>query len=114
LKETSVRRLKDLYQEYLRVKRDVPSEKEFEEFSLKKMGRPLKIGEDLDKQVREYIIYMRSTGTAVNTAVDISCAEGILMHENASMLSSVDLNKGWAQYLLHRMGYVKRKATTKA
>ena len=30
------------------------------------------------------------------------------------MLSRVDLNKGWAQYLLHRMGYVKRKATTKA
>ena len=57
---------------------------------------------------------MRSTGTAVNTAVVISCAEGILMHEDACMLSRVDLNKGWAQYLLHRMGFVKRKATTKA
>jgi len=72
------------------------------------------IGEELDKQVREYIVYMRSTGTAVNTAVVISCAEGILMHEDASLLPRVDLNKGWAQYLLHRMGYVKRKATTKA
>ena len=79
-----------------------------------KNGRPLKIGENLDKQVMEYVSYIRSTGTAVNTAVVMSCAEGILMHEDASMLSRVDLNKGWAQYLLHRMGFVKRKATTKA
>ena len=56
---------------------------------------------------------MRSTGTAVNTAVVMSCAEGILMHEDASLLSRVDLNKGWAQYVLHRMGFVKCKAITK-
>ena len=57
---------------------------------------------------------MRSTGTAVNTVVVMSFTEGILMHEDASMLSRVDLNKGWAQYLLHRTGFIKRKATTKA
>ena len=72
----------------------------------------MKIGENLDKQVMEYVSYMRSTGTAVNTVVVMSCAEGTLMHEDASMLSRVDLNKGWARYLLHRMGFVKRKATT--
>ena len=44
----------------------------------------------------------------------MSCAEGILMHEDASMLSRVDLNKGCSQYLLHQMGFVKRKATTMA
>ena len=66
-----------------------------------KNGRPLKIGENLDKQVMEYVFYMRSTSTAVNTAVVMSYAEGILIHENASMLSRVGLNKGWAQYLLH-------------
>lgn len=114
LKETSVRRLKNLYQDHLRVERVPPSEEDFGMFSSKKNGRPLKIGEELDKQVREYVADMRSTGTNVNTSVVIACAEGILMHENADMLSRVDLNKGWAQYLLHRMGYVKRKATTKA
>ena len=56
---------------------------------------------------------MRSTGTAFNTAVVISCAEGILMPEDASTLSRVDLNKGWKQYLLNQMGFVKCKATTK-
>ena len=44
----------------------------------------------------------------------MSCAEDILMHEDANMLSRVYLNKGWAQCLLHQMGFVKCKATTKA
>ena len=59
--------------------------KEFEEFSSTINGCPLKI-EELDEQVTEYVTYMRSTGTAVNTAVVMSCAEGILMHEDASLL----------------------------
>ena len=58
--------------------------------------------------------YIRSTGTTVNTAVVIACAEGILMHEDAPLLTIVNLSKGWAQYLLQRMGYVKWKATSKA
>ena len=53
LNETSVHRLKNLYQEYLQVKGDVPSEKELKNFLQKKNGRPLKIGEELDKQVRD-------------------------------------------------------------
>jgi len=72
------------------------------------------IGNELDKQVQDYIAYMRSTGTAVNTAVVIACAEGILLHEAPDLLSRVNLNKGWAQYVLQKMGFVKRKATSKA
>ena len=72
------------------------------------------IGEELEKQVQEYINYMRSTGATVNTVVIRACAEGILMHEDANLLSRVDLSKGWAQYVLQRMGYVKQKATCKA
>lgn len=34
------------------------------------------------------------------------------MHEDPSMLSRLDLNKGWAQYLFHQIGFVT--ATTKA
>ena len=110
-KETTVRRLKNLYQDQLRVKREIPTA---EAFAGKKNGRPLLIGEELDKHVQECITYKRSTGTTVNTAVVIACAEGILMHEDAALLTRVNLSKGWAQYLLHRMGYVKRKATSKA
>ena len=109
LKETTVYRLKDLYlKEQLRVERDIPSVEDFVRFATKKNGCPLKIGEDLDKQVREYYMtYLRSTGTSINTTVVIASAEGILMHEDADLLSRVDLNKGWAQYLLH---YVKHQA----
>ena len=60
--------------------------------------------------MREYIAYLRSTSTSINTSVVI---EGILRYEHADLLSRVGLNKGWAQYLLQNMGYVKRKATTK-
>ena len=85
-----------------------------EAFAGKKLGRPLMIGEEMDKHVQEYITYMQYTGTTVNTVVVIACAEGILMHEDAALLTRVNLTKGWAQYLLQRMGYVKRKATNKA
>ena len=68
---------------------------------------------DLDKQVREYIANLRYTGTSINTSVVTASAEGILRHENADLLSMVDL-KGWPKYLLQRMCYVKHKATTKA
>jgi len=102
LKETTVRRLKNLYQDQLRVKCEVPIAEAFEG---KKQGRPLMIGEELDKHVQEYISYMRS-GIFVNTAVVIACVEGILMHFDAALLTRVNLSKGWAQYLLQRMGYV--------
>ena len=72
------------------------------------------IGEDLDKQVRDYIGHLRSTGVVVNTAVVIASAEGILMYKDSSLLSRINLTKGWAKYLLHRMGFVKRKTTSKA
>ena len=72
------------------------------------------IGEDLDKQIRDYVGYLRSTGAIVNTAVVIASAEGILMYKDPGLLSRINLTKGWAKYLLHRMGFVKRKATSKA
>ena len=37
----------------------------------KKMGRPLLIGEQADRQVQEYIRFLRATGSAVNTVVVI-------------------------------------------
>ena len=71
-------------------------------------------GDELDKQVRDYIGYLRSAGAVVNTSVVIASAKGILMHKDANLLLGIDLTKGWAKYLLNRMGYVKRKATSKA
>ena len=60
---------------------------EIQELPLKKSGRPLLLGEDLDKQVRDYVKYLREHSTAVNTAVVIAAAEGIVMNKNANLLS---------------------------
>ena len=61
----------------------------FTGFFAKKTGLLLMI-EDLDKQVRDYIGYLRSTGAVVNTAVVIASAEGILMYKDPSLLSRIN------------------------
>ena len=78
------------------------------------MGRPLLIGEQADRQVQEYICFLRVTGLAVNTVVVISAAEGILESIDANILQRVKLNKDWAKSLLTQMGMVKRRACSKA
>ena len=52
-----------------------------------KIGRPLFLGSDLDKQVREYVKYQWECGGVVNTAVVIAATEGIVMNKNANLLS---------------------------
>jgi len=47
-----------------------------------------------------YIRFLRVTGSAVNTAVMISAAEGILESIGANILKRVKLNKDWAKSLL--------------
>ena len=144
LKETTARRLKDLYKDTLKPKAkskkakpkdegsDVASEnsdeeptketepEEVKELPRKKTGRPLLLGADIDTQVQEYIKDVRRRGLAVNTSVVIGSAQGILLYKDANLLADnekgaeIELSKDWAKYLLKRMGFVKRKACSKA
>ena len=104
LKETTVRRWKDQYKAGLLLKDggsdDDSQSQECQELCLIKTGRPLKLGEELDKQVREYVQDLRAKGTAINTAVVIASAEGILLHKDANLLTQISLTDGWAKYLL--------------
>ena len=113
LKETTVRRLKTQYLEQVSRNDNSQQGESIQELPLKKNGRPLMLGE-LDQQVREYIRDLRAQGVVINTAVVLGAAEGIIMHKDANLLSSFNLTEGWAKYLLRRMGFVKRKGTTKA
>ena len=72
------------------------------------------LGEELDKQVREYVHDLRAMGVTINTAVVLASAEGIIMQKDANLLQSIELTEGWAKYLLQRIGFVKRNGTTKA
>ena len=98
-----------------------PKPEPIKELPRKKQGRPLLLPDELDHQVQEYIKDLRKRGLPVNTAVVIAAAEGILMNKNASLMSKngdggikVKLTDDWAKSLLKRMGYVKRKACSKA
>ena len=122
LKETTVRRLKNLYQlETKRASKNCSSLEEpsgVHELSHKKTGRPLLLGNDLDGQVQEYLKGLRKCGMPINTFIVIASARGIVMNKNANLLVSngggIDLTKDWAKYLLKRMGFVKRKACSKS
>ena len=79
-------------------------------------GRPLLVRDELDGQVQEYIKELRC-GTAVSSSVVIAAAEGIVMNKDANILcenGGIKLTEEWAKSLLSRMGYVKRKACSKA
>ena len=69
-------------------------------------------------QVRAYLQALQDNCAVVNNAIVIACAEGIVKNHNSSLLASngghIALTKSWGKRLLSRMGFVKRKATTKA
>ena len=65
-------------------------------------------------QVQEYIKDLRKAGSPVNTQIVIATAQDIILSKDANLLSNIELSKGWAEYLLKRNGFVKRKATRAA
>ena len=83
-----------------------------------KIGRPLLLGNDLDKQVREYVKYLRECVGVFNTAVVMTTAEGLVVNKNVNLLlcngGGILLTKSWVKYLVECMCMVKRKASTKA
>ena len=58
--------------------------------------------------------YLCATNSAVNTAVVIASAEGILLSKDAKILKGIELTKDWAKSLLIQMGMVKRRVSSKA
>ena len=71
---------------------------------MKKRGRSLLLGDDLDEKVRLYLKNVRKGGGVVSARIAMAAARGILL--------SYDKYRYWAYSLLTRMNFVKRKATT--
>ena len=117
LKESTVRGWKKEYNELVKKKRS--REKLLvKSLSCAKKGRPLMLGSTLDKQVQAYLITTREAGGVVNSEVAIAAAMGIVRKQDSNLLAQngghIALTRDWARSLLGRMGYVKRKANTKA
>ena len=72
----------------------------------------------LDKEVQAYIQETCKIGSVVNARIAIGCATGILRRRNSDLLivngEHVVLTKEWPCYILHHLGYVKRKSNSKA
>ena len=75
----------------------------------KRMGRALLLGDELDKQVQEYIKSLRNGHAVVNTAIVLAVAEGIVKGHDANLLPSVELTRDWAKCLMKRMGLTSVK-----
>jgi len=54
---------------------------------VKKQGRPLLLGKNLDIAVQEYVLKLREVGYPVNTDVTIAATQGILQAMEASRLA---------------------------
>ena len=119
LKESTVQTWKMKYLQEVATRRRANEDTTVKELVNKITGRPLMLGEDLDKQVRAYLTALWETGAVVNTAITIACAKGVVKNFDSNLLECnggghVSLTKHWVKYLLERMGFVKRHASTKA
>ena len=84
----------------------------------KRQGHPLLLGEELDQKVQQYLRAIREFGGAVSTAIVLGAARGIILKTNRTLLAEygghVVLTKDWAKILMQRMGFVKRRTTSKS
>ena len=76
------------------------------------------LGEILDAKVKKYIQALRSAGTPIGSSIVMAAGEGIVRAHDRTLLvqhgGHIQITKTWALSLLKRMGFVKRKATTKS
>ncbi len=104
------------YAKGVQQKRRAEDEGEIAALPLRKRGRPLLIGQDLDTKVQLYLRKVRDSGGAVSARIAMAAARGILLKCDRTKLAEfgghVELSRHWAHSLLKRMNFVQRKATT--
>ena len=66
-----------------------------------KQGRPLLLGEDLESQVKQFILEMREHGSPVGTEVVVAAAKGIVEAKDPTLLiengGTIDITKDWGR-----------------
>ena len=85
---------------------------------VKKRGRPLLLGEELDTEVKRYIRAVREGGGVINTAITMAAATAIVRKADRNLLAengrSITITSNWAKSLLYRMNFVKRRGSSTA
>ena len=109
--ESTVRAFKKKYLEEVKKQKG-----EVTKLAVKKRGRKVLLGEELDGMVQKYVQAIRNAGTPIGTSVVMAAAQGIVKANDRTLLFEnggyISITRNWALSLLGRMGYVKRKATT--
>lgn len=115
ISESTVRGWVKKYKQQLQ---STPNPEDITELPMAKRGRPLLLGHELDQQVIDHIKAMRECGGIVNRSILLATATGIVSHHDRSLLAEhggpIELGRGWANSMMARMGFVKRKGTKAA
>lgn len=118
LKESTVREWVAKYKKEVAQRFKLGMPMEIKKLPEKKRGYPCLLGRELDNQLQEYVKGLREGNSVINSVIVISAALGIVKSHNSHLLEvnggHIQLSKEWAKSFLGRMGFVKRKATTKA
>ena len=99
LKESSVKTWKMKYLQEIAARKRAGKDLTVKELATKKAGRPLLLGEDLDKQVQAHLAALWENRTVVNTAISIACANGVVKCFDSNLLECngghISLTKHW-------------------
>ena len=118
LKESTVRTWATNYKIELALRSKFGKDMEITKLESAKRGPPLLLGKELDVQVQEYVKSLTENGSVVNSAIVMAGAEGIVKSYDSNLLKEngghIVCSKSWAKSFLGRLGYVKRRASTKA
>lgn len=102
--------------EELRKRRRSEDTSDVDVLPLKKRGRPVLLGSELDSKVQQYLKKLRENGASVSARIVVAAARGIVMSYDKDMLEEfgghVRLNRHWAHSMMSRMSFVKRKGST--
>ena len=116
--ESTVRWFKKKYLEEVQKRAPGTELEEVKSLPGHKRGRNVMLGEELDGKIQSYVKALRTAGTPTGSSVVMAAAEGLVKAYDRTILveygGQVAITKSWAMSLLGRMGYVKRKATTKS
>ena len=117
LGESTVRLFKKRYiEEFKEVKHSGATVPEVRSIASRKRGRPLTLG-DVDTKVQAYIKALKA-GTPVNMNIVLAAAEGVVTAVDRTLLKknggNIELKRPWAQSLMRRMKFVKRRGSMQA
>ena len=104
LNESTVRGFKSRLEKELEIatKKKIDPE---ERLSIQPQGRPLMLGDEIDKKVQLYIQQLSQRGGAISRSIGVSVATVLLERDKSR--SKIKITETWTKSLLKRMGFVR-------